>query len=418
MLQTPLNRLVLFFALAALCSEAVDAAPPQPNEFLLYARTNFSVNPGGSFNIQPDAFVTSSTVVLNNNGNAAIKVSALSSCDCQAVWYGNPMAGGIVYFSPTGSFIGNVSMDVPEVIVFSQTFSSPDGIFYYDVGANMSGLETDQPLGASGWGSPTINVHGEIGYDASFVSDSAWVSWNGTSTDIHATEAALDVSSPYSFLFTPSFNDSGLIAGKARLGAAGQIDESQPDQIISVDDSGQAIILLQDMDSDPASNYLRFDNGLAFNDLGQVAVVAGLAGNIRAVVFYDGADDQVIAREGVSPVGEIDFFAPTLNNNGLVAFRGHDDAGLRSLFLADTDGVVRVIGEHDLVDIDLGSARLDQHDGSEIFGGALSLNDNNELAFVAGLTPPDDNQTEWGSGIFVARSGDLIFADSLETPTR
>jgi hypothetical protein len=60
-------------------------------------------------------------------------------------------------------------------------------------------------------------------------------------------------------------------------------------------------------------------------------------------------------------------------------------------------------------------ARIDQHDSSPVFGGSPSINASGAIAFNASLTPPDDNQVEWGSGIFIASPTLPIFADGFET---
>ena len=79
-----------------------------------------------------------------------------------------------------------------------------------------------------------------MGFKASFDGDYAWVSFDGSATAVHAAMVDIDITSPYSYLFTPAFNDSGLIAGKVRLGGIGQTAESQPDQIVVIDSSGTA----------------------------------------------------------------------------------------------------------------------------------------------------------------------------------
>jgi len=121
-----------------------------------------------------------------------------------------------------------------------------------------------------------------------------------------------------------------------------------------------------------------------------------------------------IASEEDAEVSEIEFFHAVANDAGLVAFRGKDGAGLQAIFAGDGTDLVRVIGEHDLVTTDLGSGRIDQHDSSVVFGGALSINEGGDIAFSAGLTPFDDNQVEWGSGVFIAVGDGLIFADGFE----
>ena len=76
--------------------------------------------------------------------------------------------------------------------------------------------------------------------------------------------------------------------------------------------------------------------------------------------------------------------------------------------------VHRIVTEHDVVPTDLGAGRIDQHDGSVVFGGAPDINNAGDVAFVAALTPADNNQIEWGSGLFIAWGGG-IFADGFES---
>ena len=101
-------------------------------------------------------------------------------------------------------------------------------------------------------------------------------------------------------------------------------------------------------------------------------------------------------------MGTVAFFAPAANGQGLVVFRGTDSAGLDAIFVGDGTTLTRVIGEHDLVPSDLGTARIDQHDDSVTFGGSVAINEHGDLAFHAALAPPDNNQIEWGSGMYVA----------------
>ena len=51
---------------------------------------------------------------------------------------------------------------------------------------------------------------------------------------------------------------------------------------------------------------------------------------------------------------------------------------------------------------DLGAAQIGQHDTSPVFSGHPTINADGDVAFVAGLHPEGDSQSEWGSGVFVA----------------
>jgi hypothetical protein len=106
-------------------------------------------------------------------------------------------------------------------------------------------------------------------------------------------------------------------------------------------------------------------------------------------------------------VTDIEYFPPDVNNSGLVVFRGRDASNLRAVFVSDGTNVRRVIGEHDIVPSDNGPARIDQNDSSPVFGGAPTINDAGDVAFHCTLTPPENNQIDWGSAIYVARAQKL-----------
>ncbi len=85
-----------------------------------------------------------------------------------------------------------------------------------------------------------------------------------------------------------------------------------------------------------------------------------------------------------------------------------------AVFVGDGVDLVRVATEHDLVPTDLGLGRIDQHDSSVVLGGAPDINNAGDVAFVASLTPADNNQIEWGTGLFIAY-GSRIFSDGFES---
>jgi hypothetical protein len=59
-------------------------------------------------------------------------------------------------------------------------------------------------------------------------------------------------------------------------------------------------------------------------------------------------------------------------------------------------------GQFDEIPTDLGPGQIAQHDSSPTFGGGVAINDNGDIAFNAALTPVDDTQIEWGSGVYIA----------------
>ena len=382
-------------------SAGAAANVPEYTDFQLQARANFT----GAFNLPDGAFPSGPTVRVNDAAEVTFKVNAIPGGDVRGVWFGGNGDGQIVYTSPTGASMGDPSLSNAGFVVFDLSYVTPDGLFFYDATDGSSGFLTDRPIGASYWGSPTVNDAGNVGYRASFGSDHAFVSYDGgLSPAYHALEATLDATSPYSYLFTPAFNNARQIAGKVRLGPAGQYGESQPDEIRLFDADGSSTLIAEDVDSNSASPYTRFYNGVAVNDTGWVAFTAYLAAGGRGIFLSDGITTRTVVTTVGGEVSDIEFFTPAVNNAGLVTFRAFDTAGLRAVWAGDGVTLRRVVTEHDILPTDLGPARIDEHlDSNPVFGGGLSINAYGDIAFYCSLTPPDDNQIEWGSGAFVAR---------------
>jgi hypothetical protein len=222
-------------------------------------------------------------------------------------------------------------------------------------------------------------------------------------------EVGLEPTSPYWYLYTPSFNDQRRIAGQASLAA-----NHDADQIIVCDDAAVCTVLVEDVDADSGSPFSSFQNSVSLTNTGLVAFNAGLVGGGSGVFLTDGSTVTTIATTAMTEISAIDYFPPRANDHGQVVFRAFDDAGLLAVFVGDGSGLVKVATEHDVVPTDLGDGRIDQHDGSVVLGGAPDINNSGDVAFIASLTPADNNQIEWGSGLFIAY-GSLVFSDGFES---
>lgn len=390
-----------------LAAGAASAALPQSFTYQTQARMNFASNPGGAFNVPGSWFFSGENIAINDLNNISFHISVTSG-DFHAVWFGGNGAGSVVHQGPNGSFFGQTSLNNSNDVVWERQFASPNGVYRYQNSTGLTALFTNRPLGASGWSSPSVNSLGQVGFRANFSgSGTAFVSSAGEATPpFHVAEAGVDSLSPYSFLFTPSnINSSRQIAGKVRRGGAGQTGETQPDEVRIFNSDGTSILIAQDRDANAASPYARFDNSVALADNGKVAFTASLfpfPGGGRGVFVSDGTTTTTIATTSGGVVSNIEFFAPALNESGLVVFRAFDSASLRAIWVGDGTGLVRVATEHDVLPSDLGPARIDQNDSSPVFGGAPLINESGNVAFNAALTPPGDNQVEWGTGVFVA----------------
>jgi hypothetical protein len=393
-----IRRCALAFALSSgFASIAIAGVPAY--EFELAARANFT----GSFNIPDGFFFSNATPALSDGSGVAATTSGT-----EAVWsdFGFVVGfNGTIDYTTTG-FLGDASVNLGNQIVVEQSLATPEGVILIE--GMSAGLAFNVNL-FSGYSSPQINNSGRIGYRGQtgggarlFASDAIG---GGLSPAIHVAEVGVDAMSPYSFLFTPSFNNADQIAGKARRGAAGVFGESQPDEIRIWEIDGSSTLIAVDTDTDPMSRFARFDNSVSLTDNGWVAFTSTLAAGGRGVFLSDGTITIEIATEADANVSEIEFFKPAANEDGLVAFRAFNGAGLRAVFVGNGTELVEVATENDIIETDLGPARLDQESASSpVFGGGPDINAAGDVAFFAGVTPPDDNQIEWGTALFIARA--------------
>jgi hypothetical protein len=392
--------------------EAARAGVPTYTNVELQARGNFCVNPGGAFVLPCDVFFANATPVLNDNGEYTMKLDVIGGTNTQGAWFGVNQTGTIGYTSEANASLSDPWINKNGYVIVPQTGSSTNGLYFYDSAGSQSGLLTTQPFGASSWGAPIVSDSGVVGFRASFSgSGQAFYSFSSGSPALHVAEVSLNPGSPYSFLFSMHMNNNVQIAAHVRVGGVGQTGSSQPDEIRVFNADQSSVLIARDRDGDINSPYSAFDSSRpAIADDGRVAFIANLVAGGRGVFLSDGVTTQAIATTSTPGVTVVDFFAPHVNNAGQVVFRGRDGSNLSAVFVGDGTAIRRVIGEHDLVMTDLGTGRLDQHDASPVFGGGVTINNHGDIAFRCGLTPPDDNQVEWGSGVFIA------FADSVIVP--
>lgn len=398
----------------ALLSASLLAAPgSQADEPELLMRSG----PGSAFQIPVGSSWSSVTPSVNDQRQVSMYINAVAPSLRAGIWQGSPDGGAIVaeagdsstLYSDTGT---NNAGDI--VWRRAESGSEPNGIMQYDADDQTFGLLTNAPIGASSWTAIQINDAGTVGYRAGFSGGNAWVSFSGGSATIHLAETGVDSNSPWAFLFTPALNQHGQIAGKAAFETFSQ------NRIIVTDSSGAVEILVNDNNLDPDSPFSNFDNSIGFNDHGQIAFIASLVGGGRALYLADADGWVELAREGEDNLDSFEFFRPVLNNQGVVAFRAFDGQGRRAIWRADADGLVAVARADDIVETDLGPARLESATsiGGPNFGGSPAINNQGDIVFVSLLTDPDNPGTSYGRGVFMVPGAepapDPIFADRFE----
>jgi hypothetical protein len=404
------NRCTFAFLASLMLAPAVMAGVPTHTDFELQARAAFASNPSGTYNLPPGVFFNSVTPDINDAGQIAFKVSPVGTA--HGLWFGSSGQGQIVFTTAADAFMSDARMNNAGYVVFPVTFTSPNGIYFYDHIAQAGGYKTNLPLGATTWGTPQVNDDSYIGHRGNFAGSGQFY-WsydgsNSASGAFHVVETGVDPNSPYSFLFTPSFNNNRQIAGKVRIGPG--TGEERPDQIRIFNADGSSVLIAEDQDSNPTSPFDRFDNSVSLTNNGWVAFVARTqpspggppGGNVRGVYISNGVTTIEIATTNHSDVSNIESFSAVANDNGLVAFRAFDGSGLRSIFVGDGTELRRVVGNWDVVPTDAGPAWIARPDASPVFGGSVAINNNGDIAFNASLTPEGDSATSWGTGMFIA----------------
>jgi hypothetical protein len=398
-------------AFAALTSLA--AASAASGQLPEWTTIELQARSGGPapFNLPPGAIFTSGTPAIGGQGQIAFRLITVGSSGVAGLWSGGGGTGQVVYAAPDQDpVITDPSINAFGEVVFDQydLFSS-DGLFRYDPKLEEAFVEIAPggPLGIDLFGSPQINDAGAIAFRAAIGSGQAHVVVVAGVQSVLAGTPSVMPGSPYSFLFTPSLNNAGQVASKVQRASGGN-------EIRVFTGGGDSVLIAADSAANPRSPFQSFGNGVGLVDDGRVAFIASIAGTggDRGVFLSDGIETTEIAREHDGTVTEIEFFNPSANAQGLVAFRGRDADGLRAIFVGDGVEIARVVGDRSAVPTDLGPAQIDRPDFSPVFGGNPRLNARGDLAFNASLTPLGNPTTSWGSGTFVAyadtdRPGDL-----------
>jgi hypothetical protein len=428
-----MTRLSLSFAIvSALAAGAASAQVPTYGELELQARTNLLVNDNG-WNLPPGSSFNSVTPAINDEGFVTFPVQVVTdpsnpSIAGAGIWHGRHGEGGIVFrHDAPGNeiYIGDkAAINVAGEVAYVTHGGGTDyRLWLYDPAAGDPVQVSVLPLTPSSFSNLALSDDRYIGYQGMFGTGRGYASTLALAPPperdsvAHVYDANVDPASPFNYLYSPAMNNARVIAGKVNVGVGSDYSREEI-RLFAAD--GTSAVVVSDTDIDPASPFDRFDNSLAVNDAGDVAVSVRLAeGGVRAVYRFDAGGEAVeIARVGApGPILEIDSFAPSINNDGLVAFRARDVDG-QAVYVGDGETLVRVFGRGDLIEIDLGLGQIGQHDSSPVFGGAPAINDHGDVVAIAGLHPEGNNQVEWGSGVIVAwaKAGedDTIFASGFE----
>ncbi|WP_372655676.1 hypothetical protein [Halobacteriovorax sp.] len=202
---------------------------------------------------------------------------------------------------------------------------------------------------------------------------------------------------PNSFLFTPSYNDYGQVAYKARIGKRGELNNQRPDQIILAEGSKKTI-LVQDKDSDENSKWIDLRNNVALSNSGATAFIARDQDSEKLVLLESDGKETILATAG-KDLKEFSFFSIVINNKNWVAFRGIDLKGKHALYVATKNEIKKVLTQFDKIKVPWGEALIAY--GPHIpFGGSIDMNNHGDVIVNTGLANLE-NTEDFGNGVVV-----------------
>lgn len=369
----------------------------------LQARANLLVNDDG-FNLPPNSSFNSITPDLNDLGEVAFRVQYAAHDDNPfegdpGIWVGGAGEGEIVHRATGESISNDVWINDDTAVAFTEAVGFNSTLWWLDPSQDHAAeAVSTTPVLPNSYASPMITNESVFAFQATFSGGRALATADGDGGRFVLTDSGVDPASPYGFVYTPSYNEANQFAVKVGYPS----DLAADVEIVLADGHSEPVVLASSTTIDPESPYSGFDNSLAVNDHGDVAVVATRAAdNARVVVRLDEDGSTEIAAVGDDGLTEIQYFSPDINNHGDVVFRGSDATG-QAVFVGDGGALTRVAGQGDEAETDLGVAQLGQHDASPVFGGAPRINNLGQISFTAGVHPAGDNQVEWGTGVFVA----------------
>jgi hypothetical protein len=358
------------------------------------------------FNLPALSVLNSPSPVINNRGDVVFKLMAFSEDNIQGLWFklGSEESGKMIYTAPDMRFVTEPNLNDKGMVAFNLYDEGvTDGIFTM----NGETTEVNQVIKPENddityYTYPQMLTNGKI-YFRGTDQDNArtFYQFDGSLKKI-ISEGVSAYGQKSSYLFKPSLNDSGAMSFKRRIGDEGQWEESNPDEILLLKPAGnsyESVVIAKDRDSDPKSLFRGFTNSTSISNNGMVAFIAFLDDNTKGLILYKDGVSKNIAREKSDGISEIELFSPKVNNDGMVVFRARDMEGKRGIYLADINGIKKLITEGDEVETDLGTAKILSNPNYPGFGGDVDMNDHGEIVFYCLVVGAKDNK-EWGSAIY------------------
>ena len=126
-------------------------------------------------------------------------------------------------------------------------------------------------------------------------------------------------------------------------------------------------------------DFMNFDLTYQSPDGKWMAFIANLKDGKRVLVRQKlGGTSTIISKEGVEGVKNIEFFSPSINDSGHLAFRGIGEDGRRHIYFAGANVMTVLLSENQKVSLNQGEGVIYAPEGPS-FGGKATLNNKNQI---------------------------------------
>ena len=276
-------------------------------------------------------------------GHVALDVNFVGDTGNAGLFYASNSCGvvaGDIVFDADDIITGEPSLSGQQQAIF--TVGIEADLFFYDA-LKEETTPLNLPLGVTTTSGLTLDAEQRIGgrlrfgFDGNVYGTFPVQTSGFPSLDVYAADADADASSPYSFLFTPDMSRSTAKNSPRIAAKVSSLADFDFEEIRIFDAGGESTLIAVETETDPMSPFSEFiTNSISISDDGsKVAFQAVDTGGNSGIYVYDDSTQMIslIASDADAIVNTIDFFAPDVNDQGLVVFRGDNQDGMSSVFV-------------------------------------------------------------------------------------
>ncbi len=364
----------------------------------------FNSSARDGYNMPARTFFTDRAPSINDDREMAITLTMFNGTYDTAIWVKSKYQEGVLVTTGSKESYSDVQINNNGDLTYAhQTLDGIKGV-YTAKGEDKGGykltnhMDDEELYAYTSFDQLKLSENDELFFTAkNFKGDLGYFNYH-VDYGVELIEAQNQrAKTPYSFLFSPSFNIHGQAAYKARLGKRGELENQRPDQIILSDGTNKKV-LIQDKDSDPASKWLDLRNSVALSNSEAIAFIGKDQEGEKLVLLESSGEETILASAGVD-LKEFSFFSIVINDKNWVAFRGIDLKGRHALYVATKKEVKKVLTQFDTIKTPWGEALIAY--GPHIpFGGSIDMNNHGDIIVNTGLANLD-NTDDYGNGLVV-----------------